>query len=325
MNLGHGPQNLLDPHCSWCGRSGFAAGVHYEPTNETSLDHCGLRCLIEERQSLATAQGLSLAELDAARVEETGGGGQFGLYDKAVRLANEEAERIRNAATKTTPEPAPAQTIWPLPLLWKLKWLIILFATIAWFGYRWINGEESPMEALRRFQVQKKRSQVQKKRSVAELPRAKDKAKGRAKDSNRDEVSLGQIEASPPNERTEAHKDSGAALETLRQESTNKETAEKKPHATLEDELVVAKSELTAYLDYMEKVKADYNIQIGIINRLTANKTRPVRQGSQAYKQCLSASKRIKAIEDTSGQIKAKKAELENKIKVLTEAVDAAR
>ena len=157
------------------------------------------------------------------------------------------------------------------------------------------------MEALEKFQVQEQRPVAeQEQRPVAELPRAK----GRDKGSNRDEVSLGQIEASPPNERTEA----------------NKETGEKKSHETVENQLAVAKNELTAHLDYMEKVKADYNIQIGIINRLTANKKRPVREGSQAYYQCLRASKRIKDIENSAGIIKEKKAELENKIKVLTEA-----
>ena len=221
------------------------------------------------------------------------------------------AKRCLKALMASNKEDATAQ----LRLLGKLKWLI-LFAIVACLGYIWISPEKSPMEL-------REKTQAQDKHPASKLPKS--------------DIRPGQI--SSIDKRAEEYKDPAKAREILQQKLAHTEAAEKKKRedslATAkkeaaekkkrEDKLAAAKKELAAHLEFMEEVKVDYNIQLTIINRLTANKTRPVRQGTQAYKQCLSASKRIKAIEDTSGQIKAKKAELENKIKVLTEAVDAAR
>jgi hypothetical protein len=50
---------------------------------------------------------------------------------------------------------------------------------------------------------------------------------------------------------------------------------------------------------------------LGIINRLTNFKRTPVKEGSQAYNQCLEASKIIKEVEAGAPALKEKKAQIE--------------
>jgi hypothetical protein len=80
-------------------------------------------------------------------------------------------------------------------------------------------------------------------------------------------------------------------------------------------ELATAKTELESLTRRIEDERQRWKDALG----LTANKTRPVREGSPAYHRCMEASKVIHEVESGAPALKAKKTQLEARIKELQE------
>jgi hypothetical protein len=81
--------------------------------------------------------------------------------------------------------------------------------------------------------------------------------------------------------------------------------------------LAELKGELAAVNAKIDSERARYQSNLGIINKLTNFKRTPVREGTQAYFQCVEASKQIKDVENGVPGLKAEKAKLEATIKEL--------
>ena len=84
--------------------------------------------------------------------------------------------------------------------------------------------------------------------------------------------------------------------------------------AELEANLKLARSEFAEVNAEIAAERARWHNALAVINRLTFNKTRPVREGSSEYYRCLEASKVIQEVEAGAQKIKAKRARLEAEI-----------
>ncbi|MEK7954329.1 hypothetical protein [Luteolibacter soli] len=80
-----------------------------------------------------------------------------------------------------------------------------------------------------------------------------------------------------------------------------------------------ATTELEKVTSLIESERQRWKDALDVINELTANKTRAVREGSPAYNRCMEASKIIQEVESGASDLKAKKAQLEARIKELEE------
>lgn len=84
--------------------------------------------------------------------------------------------------------------------------------------------------------------------------------------------------------------------------------------AELETKIKLARSEFAEVNAEIAAERARWHNALAVINRLTFNKTRPVREASPEYYRCLEASKVIQEVEAGSQKLKAKKARLEAEI-----------
>jgi hypothetical protein len=76
-------------------------------------------------------------------------------------------------------------------------------------------------------------------------------------------------------------------------------------------ELAKARADLAAVKSKIESERKRHADALNVINTLTLNKTRPVKEGSAAYHRCLEASKIIGEVERGAPDLKAEKARLE--------------
>jgi len=90
-------------------------------------------------------------------------------------------------------------------------------------------------------------------------------------------------------------------------------------------QLVQARADLQALIALMDRERTEFRDALAVINKHTANKTIPVREGSSAYFQCLAASKVIKGIEASAPQRLAEKNSLEKLIQKLGDQALLAR
>jgi hypothetical protein len=82
-------------------------------------------------------------------------------------------------------------------------------------------------------------------------------------------------------------------------------------------DLAAAKVELEKVTAEIEGERQRWKDALAVINALTANKTKPVREGSAAYHRCMEASKIIQEVETGAPALKARKTQLEDGIKAL--------
>lgn len=86
---------------------------------------------------------------------------------------------------------------------------------------------------------------------------------------------------------------------------------ERSPEAGRANELAKAKADLAAVQSKIDSERKRHADALGIINTLTLNKTRPVKEGSAAYFRCQEASRIIEEVEKGAPDLKAEKARLE--------------
>lgn len=84
--------------------------------------------------------------------------------------------------------------------------------------------------------------------------------------------------------------------------------------AELEAKLKLARAELAEVNAEIAAERARWHNALALINQLTSNKTRPVREGSPEYNRCLEASRVIQEVEAGAPKLKAKRAGLEAEI-----------
>ena len=94
-------------------------------------------------------------------------------------------------------------------------------------------------------------------------------------------------------------------------------TSDRPVQPTTSIDLAEARSELEKVAAEIESERLRWKDALGVINSLTANKTRPVREGSAAYHRCMEASKIVQEVETEAPALKARKAQLEERIKAL--------
>jgi hypothetical protein len=82
-------------------------------------------------------------------------------------------------------------------------------------------------------------------------------------------------------------------------------------------DLAAAKAELEKVSSTITSEQARWREALATINRLTVNKTRPVREGSPQYHDCMAASKVIHEVEQGAQALKDRKAALEARVKEL--------
>jgi hypothetical protein len=80
---------------------------------------------------------------------------------------------------------------------------------------------------------------------------------------------------------------------------------------TADVELAKAKADLAAVKSKIESERKRHADALNVINTLTLNKTRPVKEGSPAYHRCMDASRIIGEVEKGAPDLKAEKARLE--------------
>lgn len=85
----------------------------------------------------------------------------------------------------------------------------------------------------------------------------------------------------------------------------------------LPTDLAVAKSELEKVSATIASEQSRWREALATINRLTVNKTRPVREGSPQYHECMAASKVIHEVEQGAQALKDRKTALEARVKEL--------
>jgi hypothetical protein len=84
-----------------------------------------------------------------------------------------------------------------------------------------------------------------------------------------------------------------------------------KPGNTANNHLAKARADLEAVKSKIESERKRHADALNVINTLTLNKTRPVREGSPAYHRCMEASRIIAEVEKGASDLKAEKARLE--------------
>lgn len=82
-------------------------------------------------------------------------------------------------------------------------------------------------------------------------------------------------------------------------------------------DLAAAKAELEKVTSTIESERQRWLEALATINRLTVNKTRPVREGSPQYQECMAASQVIQEVEQGAQALKDRKAALEARVKEL--------
>lgn len=88
-------------------------------------------------------------------------------------------------------------------------------------------------------------------------------------------------------------------------------------HAREHTQMIKARDDLQDLIALIERERVECQDALAVINKHTANKTVPVRQGSAAYFQCVAASKVIQRIEATAPKHRAEKLALEQRIQKL--------
>ena len=113
-----------------------------------------------------------------------------------------------------------------------------------------------------------------------------------------------------------SHKDAEEPSGTLsdEQEKSSGDREAGSAKAELKAKLKLARAELAEVNDEIAAERARWHNALAVINRLTFNKTRPVREGSPEYYRCLEASKVIQEVEAGAPKLKAKRAGLEAEI-----------
>ncbi len=148
-------------------------------------------------------------------------------------------------------------------------------------------------------------------KKLAELENKKrNLLKERAESAKPSRTSIASNEIKPASEQSDnddgEKKDARAALLKAQKASEEQEAKSK---------LAELKGEFAAVNAKIESERARYRSNLDIINRLTNFKRTPVQEGTQAYYQCLEASKQIKEVEAGAAELKTEKARLEATIK----------
>jgi DNA-directed RNA polymerase subunit RPC12/RpoP len=84
-----------------------------------------------------------------------------------------------------------------------------------------------------------------------------------------------------------------------------------KPASAANSDLPKARADLAAVKSKIESERKRHADALNIINTLTLNKTKPVKEGSPAYHRCMEASRIISEVEKGAPDLKAEKARLE--------------